>query len=159
MQPSTIGALQELEAADWFSHVGRKDTTVAILLSSWEDAVASCASPDWEDLRHDALNHLGIRVLERSKSEYVKWNDIVREIKKTAIPLVLRKIQPVVCEHHLPKIFEVSVITDITRLCIEAEYAHVCPPGFFAGIAYFYVTGHFPCGWSGQHPEGKLVIY
>jgi hypothetical protein len=89
----------------------------------------------------------------------LKWNKIVREIKVIAIPFVLRKIEPVMRDYNLPKIFGIRLVTDITRLCIEAEYANVCQPGFFAGIAYFYVAGHFPCGWRGSHPEGMLVIY
>jgi hypothetical protein len=42
---------------------------------------------------------------------------------------------------------------------MEAEYADVCPPGFFTSIAHWYLNGHFPCGWWGAFPQGKLVIY
>lgn len=44
-------------------------------------------------------------------------------------------------------------------LGLKARYADVCPPGFYASQAYWYVQGHFPCGWQGEFPKGKLVVY
>jgi hypothetical protein len=65
----------------------------------------------------------------------------------------------VVAEHDLPKVFLDTVDWDILNLCMEAEYADVYPPGFYASQAYWYLKGHFPCGWQGAFPKGKLVIY
>jgi len=49
---------------------------------------------------------------------------------------------------------------EILGVCMEAEYADVYPPGFYASQAYWYVKGHFPCGWEGgEFPKGKLIIY
>ena len=42
---------------------------------------------------------------------------------------------------------------------MEAEFADVYPPGFYASQAYWYVKGHFPCGWQGEFPNGTLIIY
>jgi hypothetical protein len=61
--------------------------------------------------------------------------------------------------HGLPEIFEDTVRWDILHVCMEAEYADVSPPGFFASQAYWYVQVHFPCGWTGSFPDGKLVLY
>lgn len=87
------------------------------------------------------------------------WNDTVDEVKKVTGPLVDRKIAGVVRECSLPKIFGIRVRNDVTGLCMEAEYADVCPPGFFTSLGHWYVNGHFPCGWFGVFPPGKLVIY
>lgn len=65
-----------------------------------------------------------------------------------------------ISEQGLPKIFLDMVDWDILHLCMEAEYAEVYPPGFYASQAYWYMQGHFPCGWQGPFPKGgKLVIY
>ncbi len=37
--------------------------------------------------------------------------------------------------------------------------ADVYPPGFYASQAYWYASGHFPCGWRGKVPQGKLIVY
>jgi len=97
--------------------------------------------------------------IERSKDRYAQWNNIVLELKKTTVPFVQRKIEAVVRENNLPKVFERTVQWDILGVCIEAEYADVYPPGYYASQAYWYVKGHFPCGWEGQFPQGQLVIY
>src|SRR5258708_2980670 len=87
------------------------------------------------------------------------WKGRGREVKKITRPLVDRKTATVVREHALPDIFKIQVHWDIMGFCMEAEYADVCPPGFFTSIGHWYVNGHFPCGWLGAFPQGKLVIY
>ena len=160
MHPRTVATLDELEKATWFSQVGVKDTTVAIVLSSWQEAVEHCGSAEWENLCIEASNQYRERLVERSKERFEKWNDIAAELKTHTIPLVRRKIEAVVREHNLPKVFESMVQWDILGACIEAEYADVYPPGFYASHAYWYVKGHFPCGWrGGEFPKGTLVIY
>ena len=83
------------------------------------------------------------------------WNDTVDEVNKITRPLVGRKIAAIIRENNLPEIFNIQVNHDITLLCMEAEYADVCPPGFFTRIGYWYLNGHFPCGWWGAFPEGE----
>jgi hypothetical protein len=159
MHRRTIATLSELEKAEWFSRVGVNDVTGAFVLASWEQALKYCRSAGWQELRLEAANQFREHLFERFRAEYVKWNDIVIELKKTTIPLVQRKTQVVVREHNLPKAFEDSVQWDVLHLCMEAEYADFHPPGFYASQAYWYVRGHFPCGWEGNFPEGVLIIY
>jgi hypothetical protein len=160
MQPWTIGTLHELEAAPWFSRVGVKDAETAIVLTSWPEAIEHSRSYEWEFLRTEALNQYRERIAERSKERLSAWNDVLRRVKKLTDPLVERKIAAVVREHNLPEIFAARVRNDISGVCMESEYADVYPPGFFASNAYWYVSGHFPCGWRGEFPpKGQLVIY
>jgi hypothetical protein len=83
----------------------------------------------------------------------------VHEVKKITRPLVGRKIAAVVRVNNLPEIFSIQVNYDITGVCMEAEYADVCPSGFFTHIGDWYLRGHFPCGWWGMFPQGRLVVY
>jgi len=125
-------------------------------VGSWPQAIEHCSSFDWECLRTEYCE----RLAERSRERWKHWNEVVDEVKKFTIPLVDRKIKAVVREHDLPEIFRVRVRVDITALGLESEFADVCPLGFFAGNSYWYVKGHFPCGWSGgMFPKGRLVIY
>lgn len=159
MHPRTAATLDQLEQADWFAAVGQNDTDQAIVLTSWEAAVASCGSPEWEDLCLEASNQYCERLVERSRERFNQWNEFVDELKGSTEPLVRRKTKSVVSVHALPKVFEQTVQWDILHLCMEAEYADVYPPGFYASQAYWYVKGHFPCGWDGAFPKGRLVIY
>src|ERR1700733_2705297 len=159
MHPRTIATLDRLEKAAWFSCVGIKDTEVAIVLSSWKEAIDHCSSLEWRDLCLEADNQYCERLAKRSIERFREWNEVVIELKKLTIPFVKNKIEAVVREHNLPKIFEGMVQWDILGVCIEAEYADVCPPGWSASQAYWYVKGHFPRGWQGAFPEGNLIIY
>jgi hypothetical protein len=159
MHPRTIATLDDLRNASWFSRVGVKDTDTAIVLSSWQKAIAHCSTREWENLNLDASNTYCEHLVQRSPERFKMWNEIVVEVKKVIVPLVRQKIDNVVHENALPPAFEATVRWDILGVCMEAEYADVYKPGWFAAQAYWYVNGHFPCGWDGEYPKGMLVIY
>lgn len=159
IKPETIASLKRLESVDWFHSVGKKDTANAIVLSSWEEAMISCSSEDWDYLLNEAANQYGEKLRSRSRSRYNQWNAVVNELKPLTTSLVLNKVTPVVATYNLPKIFIDSVNWDILHFAIECEFSDIYPPGFFASQAYWYTAGHFPCGWRGDFPEGVLVVY
>jgi hypothetical protein len=159
MHPRTAVTLERLDKAQWFSRVGVNDVRLAIVLASWQEAIDHCSSDGWEDLCLEASNQYRERLAERSPERFTKWNEIVDELKSITIPFVRQKIEHVVRENNLPKVFEDMVQWDILGVCMEAEYADVYPPGFYAGLAFWYDKGHFPCGWRGPFPKGTIVIY
>ena len=159
MHPRTASTLEKLEKADWFAKVGAQDTSVAVVLSSWREAIEHCRSVEWENLCLEAVNQYRERLLERAKDRYIQWNDLVAQLKPVTNALVIQKIETVVRENDLPKVFEDTVQWDILNVCMEAEYADVYPPGYYASQAYWYVKGHFPCGWEGDFPNGKIIIF
>jgi hypothetical protein len=160
MHPRTVQALAQLEDASWFSHVGVQDAEGAIVLTSWQQAIACCGSAETKNLWLEAANQYHMRILERSKERYRQWNDVANEMRPIVNAFVNRKIATVVRENLLDKVFENHVRWEMMHLCIESEFADVYPPGFFASHAYWYIRGHFPCGWRGQFPNsGRLVVY
>jgi len=159
MHCRTVATLDSLEKASWFSRVGVNEGSSAAVVTSWPEAITRCSSIEWEDLQGEALNQYCECLAHRSKERWRLWNDTVDEVKKITRPLVSRKIAAVVRENGLPEIFNIQVKYDITGLCMEAEYADMCPPGFFTRIGYWYLNGHFPCGWWGVFPHGELVVY
>jgi len=159
MNPRTRATLDELARADWFARVGQKDTGAAIVLDSWKEAIESCSSDVWQDLLLEAANQYRMRLVERSKERFSQWNAVVREVRALTNPLVEQKFDLVQREHDLPKVVEDSIKWDILHAAMEAEFADVYPPGFSVSNAYWYVHGHFPCGWEGKFPEGKLIIF
>lgn len=159
MHERTLNTLDELEKADWFGSVGKMDSESALVLSSWGEAIESCSSDDWQNLLLEASNRYTEQLMKNSMERFRQWNSIVDEVKPVTMDLVKRKIAKVSMENQLPKIFEDTVNWDMLHLAMEAEFADVYPPGFFASQGYWYVHGHFPCGWKGNFPEGELVIF
>jgi hypothetical protein len=159
MHPRTEATLDELRRAQWFARVGVRDTEAADVLTSWDQSIESCSSDEWQDLLMEAANQYRERLVERSRERFAKWNDLVREIKPVTERLAQEKTSAVMQQHQLPIALLHAANWDILHVCMEAEYADVYPPGFYASQAYWYIKGHFPCGWRGQFPDGKLVIY
>ena len=159
MNKRTVDTLVELENANWFVKVGRCDSCNVHHLNSWSAAIKNSEAEAWVSLCQEAANQYRIKLAERDTVRFGEWNTIVREIKKETIPLVLRKTKGVVEANNLPQGFIDTVQWDILHLCMEAEYADVYPPGFFASQAYWYICGHFPCGWEGDFPNGRLIIF
>lgn len=161
MRFETSENLRQLEDAPWFARVGRHDddTKVAVVLTSWREAVEYCSSLEWENIRLEIANRFRERLLAVSTERFCKWNEVVDEIKPVTMDLVRRKIAPFVLEHDLPKDFGDAVDWDILHLCMESEYVDLVPPGFYSGLAYWYANGHFPCGWQNGVPRGRPIIY
>lgn len=160
MHPRTLATLQRLEAASWFCKVGKLDTeNPIIVLSSWGEAMEHCQSPDWGALKLEAANRYRERLIERSKERFELWNIIAKGLKSTTIPFVSRMLEEVIRKNNLPKAFQDTVQWDVLHLCMEAEYADVLPPGFYAAQGYWYTCGHFPCGWQGEFPKGTRIIF
>lgn len=159
MHARTLATLDDLRRVTWFSSVGVRDSDGVVVLASWEEAIASCAANEWENLLLEAANQYRTRLAERAPNEFSGWNARVERVKALTVPLVEEKTKDVVQAHSLPRVFVDTVQWDVLHLCMEAEYADVFPPGFFASQAFWYVRGHFPCGWEGAFPEGRLIVY
>jgi hypothetical protein len=159
MKEITRETLDRLSQATWFVNVGKPIEGPFVVLKSWDEAVESCSSIEWENLLMEASNQLRERLLERNIERYRQWNEVVDELKQYTVPFVRRKLREVHEVAHLPKDFEDTVQWDILGVCIEAEYADVFSPAFYASQAYWYIEGRFPCGWQGKFPEGKLILY
>lgn len=159
MQLQTRKILDELAHLAWFRNVGQHDIETMLIVASWHEAIESCRSLSWENLQLEAANQYRARLLECSKEHFKLWNAIVTDVKPLVESLVERKIAVVVDINKFDKVFVDSVKWDILHLAVETEYADICSPGFFTILAQCYRSGHFPCGWQGNYPDGRLVIY
>jgi hypothetical protein len=155
----TLATLDKLRGVEWFSAVGKEVKGSFVNVHSWAEAVEWCGSDDWRDLQLEAANRYCEQLAKRSLERFRRWNVVALEVREVVIPFVENKTGAVIHANSLPKTFENSVRWDMIHLCMEAEFADVYPPGFFASQAYWYAEGHFPCGWEGKFPDGRLVLY
>ncbi len=177
MQKRTKGVLKLFEETDLLSRVGIKESYIAAWSTTWADAARSFCTLEWEGVQFAASNQLRMKrfLLCRGRFESGEYNNVLREVKKAARSLVDKKIQDVLgaLEEHkniphevrkqsklkplvqspldkltLAERFALEVHTHIWAAAMEAEYADVQPPGFFSCLAFWYLKGHFPCGWQ-----------
>jgi len=74
--------------------------------------------------------------------------------------LTLEKWVPYQEEHSLDVAVVYSAEWNILAALMENSYlesGHQC--FFFLELLWVYEAGHFPCGWRGKWPQGKLVVY
>ena len=159
MLPITAQAFEDLERAQWFSRVGVVDTAAARVVGSWGEAIALCSTIDWENFLIDRANDFRDRLRAISVSDYNRWNSVAIPVKRVAEQMIVEKTHGIVRALRMPPEFVHRIRVDLIHMAIELEYSEICPPGFFAGQGGWYVKGHFPCGWEGAFPKGRLIVY
>lgn len=154
-----------VKAIDWFAQCGESlslDLSMETQqVKSWPQAVSSCKKTVWENAELEAQNQLTLWLHLNDKAHYQKWNDYVRSHKKAVVtPLTERKIVPFQEEHGLDIAVVHSVQWDILGALMENTYMSSGHSAFFfLELLMVYEAGHFPCGWQGDWPQGKLIVY
>lgn len=160
IDPEVVTMLSEIP---WFTNCGRPLTTkvpfAVRYVGSWSEAEAACAEPTWEDVTLEAQNRLTSFLHEKYRSQYAEWNQIVKEAKAIMEMTVRPALQGVCLTYGLGKNFVDSVEWDILGAVMEKVYSVRGRPTFALDLLAVYQSGNFPCGWEGEWPEGRLIVY
>jgi hypothetical protein len=151
--------LNSLEKIDWFYAVGQVNDPNVVGIKSWKEASERCTMPYWREVQIEISNLIADELVIHHKERYRLWNMLAAEINALMEPVIQRKIAYVVTENQLPKSFEESVKWDIALIGIGTEYSDVALVKPIAELTQWYLKGHFPCGWDGDFPNGRLIIY
>ena len=158
MNESSRLSLVRLEEADWFSNVGKPSDTV-VVVHSWVEAMQLADSSKYENARLEVTNRMCEKLQRIDKDRFNKWNEIARWVRPLIDELVARKISDVVKQNDLPESFSAIVRWDIAHLFMESEYVDLLEPSLYSGLAYWYVSGRFPCGHTTYDDTGVPIIY
>ena len=152
-----------LQGINWFSNVGKPHPITAcvaikvIWLSDNQAAQAALSSCEWENATLEARNRLTVFLAKNHRTEYVEWNRLVRETKDRLKQILDLPLKRIVGRIGTPEVVANSVQWDLLGAVMEATYQEFSPPIFFSHLLMVYESGHLPCGWSGNWPEGKLL--
>ena len=81
--------------------------------------------------------------------------ELYRRLVRPRLSAVLRRLSP--DEKHM---LGQSFISSFSDLAVEAELiSRGMPADLFSTIARAYEAGYAPCGWEGQYPQGRLIVY
>ena len=161
MSPQLKFALQRLEEANWFTHVGEPTTIKdAVQVKSCKQAEEYFTSEDWQDTTLEAANRLSAACMRlHPKWSAKRWDELVTKIKDFTEPLIEGKITRLMREQDFTQVLEDWVKWDILAYCKEQEFSGELASGFFSRLGDIYIAGHYPCGWIGKYPLGELVIF
>ncbi len=154
-----------LRRASWFSNCGNPcfiDLSVAIQqFDNWGRALESCSSHEWSNIQVAAQNQLTLFLHRNDNENYQNWNRFVQDRKQAILdPLVEKQVRPFQEKHGFPVRWVQCVQWDILGALMEEMYARSQHGAhFFHELLMVYEAGHFPCGWIGEWPIGKLLIF
>jgi hypothetical protein len=137
-----VDFLEELENIPWLQNVGKELHAQEITqLFSWNQA--------WENLQND--NWINASFHENIDNMNPIW-DIAYD---KALEFVSKAIN---CHEFEDGINVADAIAyDIAAAAVEISIGSAST--FFTDLMKWYRLGHFPCGWDGKYPVGKLIVY
>jgi hypothetical protein len=138
----TVNFIEELENIPWLQNVGKDlDTQEVTQLFSWNEA--------WENLQDE--NWINASFHEHIDNMNPVW-DIAYD---KALEVVSKSIN---CHEFEDGISVADAIAyDVAAAAVEISIGSAST--FFTDLMKWYRNGHFPCGWDGQYPLGKLIVY
>jgi hypothetical protein len=157
--PARIGSIE------WFARCGQPislDLSMDVVqIASWPKAISSCKGSQWENVELDAQNQLTLWLHLNDPDRYRNWNEIVVGQKNSVLNrLIDEKIIPFQAKQGLDVGLVHSVQWDILGALMENAYLGSGHRAFFfLELLMVYEAGHFPCGWEGEWPRGRLRVY
>ena len=157
---------ERVRSIAWFSRVGEPDDAFDVSMpvervKSWPAAMKALKSRAWEAATLDARNQLSERLSDTHRDRSRQWNKITADLKRTVIvPLEKKTLEPFREAWGLDVELLHSVRWNVLAALMENAYID-CDHGsfFFHELLTVYEAGHLPCGWIGEWPTGKLVVY
>lgn len=160
LKPATREFLQALHEITLFARVGSPSSDpTARHVHSWLAAMRTCNQQDWNNAQLDMSNDTARRVRTVSKRLYTTWNSVVDRVNPHIEYLFRRKLRAFRLKFFFYPPLSRSVRWDLRHCCIEKEFQELCGTGYSSRIGELYLSGHFPCGWDGDYPQGRLIIF
>lgn len=160
LKPVTQNTLNQLMSKPLFSKVGEFISDLVTPVCNWEDAFRECSTYDYKALRNNASNQLTIELHEYHNDLFNQtWNAYGEAIHFYIKEFVTTEVSKLKLNAEMTKRITDCVNWDLLHLGFECQYSDLIKPAFFTGLSYWYDQGHFPCGWDGEYPAGKLMIF
>ena len=150
----------QLKDASLFSSVGLPLEGPYHRVKNWNEAIDLYLDDEQQNVLLDVRNTMS-DLLEDEIYEH--WNLIAENSRNRFEPLIDRKVQEAYKAQRIPKKLaenkHYGIYWDIFHYVIECEYAEYLKPGVFSIKADLYLKGYFPCGWEGDFPVGRLIVF
>lgn len=117
-------------------------------------------SVKWENICLDKKGDFTTYLFKNHKAEYNKyWNDEVETIKEQYLSKITEKVNMALINSGL----SVDILDDISMNLLSIfmleYYSEYYSCDFYNKMLKIYLAGHLPCGWIGEYPDGKFIVY
>ena len=160
LKPVTLNTLNQLMSKPLFSKVGEFISDLVTPVCNWDEAFRECSTYEYKALRNNARNQLSITLHENHNQLFNQtWNTYGEPIHSHINAFVTNEVNKLELNAEMTKRIITCVNWDWVLLGFECQYSDLVKPAFFTGLSYWYDQGHFPCGWDGEYPAGKLMVF
>jgi hypothetical protein len=152
---------RRLLAIDWFSHCGEENVRCPFgvkYVKSFEDACKFSSGLKWENLLLEMQNNLHCGIPFGRKTN---WNEFVQEMKRTIMADVENNVSSAQRMKEETQDKEIwNNVKYMTLQCILADHFRpISEQMFCEHLLNICEQGYLPCGWDGNYPLGKLIVY
>ena len=129
-------------------------------VNSEAKAAKMIKSIKWENTCLEARGDFTEFLCKNYKELYNKnWNVVVRQVKNEYMNEIKVKIERNwKNEKSRQGILDDVSFNSITLFMLDF-YSECYQSEFFDKMLAIYLSGHLPCGWSGEYPDGKFFVY
>ncbi|WP_409310354.1 hypothetical protein [Pectobacterium sp. B1J-3] len=152
-------AVNRLIKINWFSHVGDQFFVPNVkVANSFGEAMLFLSSPDWENVTLEESNDMSGYLSIKYPSALQEWNSLAIDAKTFWRDELSKRIPDL---DGFDNVLLLQCIEwDIIHYLIEDAYKDKIKKSlFFDSLICIYESGHIPCGWDGNWPNGNLVVY
>lgn len=159
MKQITRDTLDRLLGRELFTNVGQPLPDSVVAVDSWELAAKKTTKRVYRDIKFRAQNLLTSTLCQVASDEYQEWNNLVDEFEAYLNGKIVAQICRLKLSEELTTTVNKTLQRDLINIALETDYSEYVPPGFSSSLLPWYEQGHFPCGWQGTYPAGKLFVY
>ena len=129
-------------------------------LSSKRDVEKNINATKWENICLERKGDFTTYLLKNHKAQYNKyWNEEVRRIKEQYISKISEKVNIALTNSDLSVDILDDIKMNILSIFMLEYYSEYYSSDFYNKMMKIYLAGHLPCGWIGEYPNGKFIVY
>lgn len=157
---AVVNCFEWLDTISWFAIVGAESPGMDVEgVNTWNDALTPIMEKKSKKYAENGHLRGPSATVEKGLTDkkYKKHLDkAFKEIPNYAdydryIPGYFDKFQRTFLNRHIEDWIRFMLVEIIASDKVETDY--------FRGLLPWYEAGHFPCGWDGEWPEGRLRIF
>lgn len=146
----------------WLQRCGQIDSLgfEVEYLDNKKEVEKNINSVKWENICLDKKGDFTTYLFKNHKADYNKyWNVEVETIKEQYLSKITEKVNMALTNSGL----SVDILDDINMNLLSIfmleYYSEYYSCDFYNKMLKIYLAGHLPCGWIGEYPDGKFIVY
>lgn len=154
--------IELIKNCNWFENCGDgffKGFDV-VMITNKNEVVKKINSLKWENTCLEKRGDFTFFLSQNYKEQYNKfWNKEIEDIKRRYMGGVSKKCTAALLKKDLPLDIVNDIKFNVLTLFMLNYYSEYYFSDFFDQMLQIYLSGHLPCGWSGNLKDGKFIVY